>query len=134
MKIQEGTWERSREKELIILTGPRETVTGGKRRPQMERSPRERAQPNRWGGERGGWPVGRCFYWSSRESTQHRVKDGISLEGVDALRSQEGRERRGTGGSGQLSHWCPWALWWGVHTLCGNVQAAGEYGALKFTA
>ena len=100
----------------------------------MERSPRERAQPNRWGGERGGWPVGRCFYWSSRESTQHRVKDGISLEGVDALRSQEGRARRGTGGSGQLSHWCPWALWWGVHTLCGNVQAAGEYGALKFTA
>lgn len=54
MKIQEGTWERSREKELIILTGPRETVTGGKRRPQMERSPRERAQPNRWGGEREG--------------------------------------------------------------------------------
>ena len=119
MKIQEGTWERSREKELIILTGPRETVTGGKRRPQAERSPRERPQPNRWGGEREreDGSVGQCLYWSSRESTQHRVKDGISLEGLNALRSQEGRARRATGGSGQLSHWCPWSLWWGVHTL-----------------
>ena len=54
---------------------------------------------------------------SARESTQHRVKGGISLEGLNALRAQEGRARRTAGGSGQLSHRRPWALCWGVHTL-----------------
>lgn len=100
MKIQEGTWERSREKELIILTGPRETVTGGKRRPQMERSPRERAQPNRWGGERGGWACGPVLLleFKGEHTAQGERWDLTGRCGCSAV----------TGGQGKKGNWWQW--------------------------
>lgn len=48
-----------------------------------------------------------------------------------------------TGGQGKKGHWWQWPAFTLVplgtmvgcsHPVCGNVQAAGEYGALKFTA
>ena len=51
-QLQDGTWERPRKTKFSILTGPRETVTGGMRRPQGEISARQWALSSRWGGER----------------------------------------------------------------------------------
>ena len=117
-------WKNSREKKLIILTGLRETVTGGKKRPQGERSPGERY--NQVGGEereKGGGSVGQCVPGAQGGAHGTGGRTGSHWKA-------EGRASRGAGGGGQLPHWCPGHSG-GVFAPC--LQAAGEYGALKCT-
>lgn len=68
MKIQEGTWERSRKKSLLYSQVLERQSLVAREEATMERSPRESGH-NQIGGEQGGvGPVGRCFYWSSRRA------------------------------------------------------------------
>ena len=94
-------WKKSREKELITLTGLRETVTGGKRVPQRERSPGERY--HQVGGEereKGGGSVGQCV--PGAQGGAHSTGGEMGSHWKAGWGA-----RRGAGGGGQLSHWCP---------------------------
>lgn len=110
-------WKKSREKELIILTGLRETVTGGKRRPQGESSPSERyTQVGGAEREKGGGSEGQGLSWGSGGRTHTGWKTGPHWTGC-VLR---GHRRGGQGGD--RWRWpaftlAPRSLWWGVYTL-----------------
>ena len=61
MKIQEGTWERSREKELIILTGPRETVTASHEGTTQGEHQGSRLHQAGRNSEKEQEPIDKCF-------------------------------------------------------------------------
>lgn len=58
----------------------------------------------------------------------------MDLTGRSSRSAVTGGQKEGVPGGGQLSHWCPGHYGGVFHTLSVDVQAAGEYGALKFTA
>ena len=91
----------------------------------------ERAQPNRWGGERerGDGSVGQ------RQGEHTAQGERWDLTGGSECSA-------GTGGQGKKDSWWQWPAFTQAplgtllgcsHHVCGNVQAAGEYGVLKFT-
>lgn len=120
-QLQDGTWERPRKTKFSILTGPRETVTGGMRRPQGEISARQWALSSRWGGERerrGGWLWGPVPFLRFCEGTEQRVKGDLNGKSECPVVMVRGGEE-GNWWQGQPSRWCTWPSWWDVYTLWG---------------
>ena len=127
-QLQDGTWERPRKTKFSMLTGPRETVTGGIRRPRGAMSPRQWALSSRWGGER---EKGRCLSWGSAKA-QSKGWRGISVASLNARWSRWGEGKKASGGRASLHAGAPGHLG-GVFTPCEDVQTAGRYEVLKFT-
>lgn len=118
-QLQDGTRERPRKTQFSILTGPRETVTGGMRRPQG------RVRPGSGlcqvgGEEREKGRMDRRASAFPEVLREHRAKgEGGSQWQVwmPVVTVRGGQESNWW--QGQPSRWGTWPSWWDVYTLWG---------------
>lgn len=129
-QLQDGTRERPRKTQFSILSGPRETVTGGMRRPQG------RVRPGSGlcqvgGEEREKGRMDRRASAFPEVLREQRVKGDLNGKS-ECPWSRWGEGKKATGGRASLHAGAPGHLG-GMFTPCEDVQTAGKYEVLKFT-